>query len=280
MRISSTSGRNRDTAETAILLVTATPPANADPREIAARSAPLLSSGCCAARPLSATGADRSRRPRRATGASSRRLMLRPSCGRARRGSARRPGEPGARSGTEAGNKRRAARVYPCWRRRQCAYVRGRQPARIVTRRGVRGRGAGVSRQPLSDRAAADAGAGRRGRSGAGDVSEGVSRRRPLRARHQPEGLAVHDPPQHGAEPRARSRPRRGDGRQRDGRSRGGRAAGRRRGAPSTRRRRCCCARRSPPSCRRRSTRCPTRSARRSGYATWKSFRTRKSPRC
>ena len=42
----------------------------------------------------------------------------------------------------------------------------------------------------------------------------------------------------------------------------------------------CSCARRSRRSCRRRSTPCPTRSGRRSGYETWKSFRMPKSPRC
>ena len=52
--------------------------------------------------------------------------------------------------------------------------------------------------------------AGRRRGSGAGDLSEGVSSRRPLRAGDESEGLVVHDPPQHRPEPGPRSRARHG----------------------------------------------------------------------
>ena len=116
-------------------------------------------------------------------------------------------------------------------------------------------------RQPVSHGVTADAGAGRRRRSGAGDISQGVSRGRSVRARDEPEGLVVHHPPQHGAKPRARSRARRGHLRQRDRRTRGRRAAGSAPAGPSRPPKRCCCARRSTRICRRRSTPCPTRSA-------------------
>ena len=142
----------------------------------------------------------------------------------------------------------------------------------------LRGRGAGVARQPVPHGAAADPCAGRRRGSGAGDVSEGVSRGRQLRARHEPEGLVVHDSPQHRPEPRraiAPATPCRSTARWSTGRR-----SCRRPAASSKRPKRGCCATRWRPSCRPRSTRCPTRFARRSGYVTWKSFPTPKSPRC
>ena len=69
-----------------------------------------------------------------------------------------------------------------------------------------------------------------------------------VRARDQPEGLVVHDSPQHREEPVPRSRARHGGGRQRDRRPRRRRAAaGFGAGRASTRPKRCCCARRSTP---------------------------------
>ena len=122
---------------------------------------------------------------------------------------------------------------------------------------------------------------GRRRRSGAGDLSQGVSRRRSVRARNQPEGLVVHDSPQHRPEPGPRSRARHGGRRQRDRRPRRRRAAA---GSSLQRRRnaRNAAAARDArrPSSGRRSTRCRRRFVRPSGYETWKSFPTPKSPRC
>src|SRR5581483_4006224 len=60
-------------------------------------------------------------------------------------------------------------------------------------------------------------------------VSEGVPRGRSLRPRHEPAGVAVHDPPQHGAQPGPRSRPRRRERGQRPRRTLGRHARRRRR---------------------------------------------------
>ena len=54
-----------------------------------------------------------------------------------------------------------------------------------------------------------------------------------FRAGHEPAGVAVHDPSQHGPKPGARSRARAGDGRQRDGRA-GGRSPSQRGETPET----------------------------------------------
>ena len=69
--------------------------------------------------------------------------------------------------------------------------------------------------------------AGRRG-PGAGHVSEGVSVRASVRAGHEPQGVAVHDPPQHVPEHAPSRRPEPGGRGQRGGR------AGGRRGPAST----------------------------------------------
>ena len=94
-----------------------------------------------------------------------------------------------------------------------------------------------------------------------------------VRAGHEPQGMAVHDSPQHVPEP---APPRRAQSRgrgQRDGRA-GRRPRWRRSRPPSS------CSRATPstPTCRRRSTRCRRRFARPSGCEMWKSFRMRRSP--
>ena len=81
-----------------------------------------------------------------------------------------------------------------------------------------------MPRQSVPYRAAADPRARGRRRSGAGDISEGVSRRRPFRAGNEPEGMVVHHPSQHGAKPRPGSRARSRHVRQRNSGSGGRRA--------------------------------------------------------
>ncbi len=139
-------------------------------------------------------------------------------------------------------------------------------------------RGAGVPRAAVRHRAAADAQPGRRRGPGSGHVRQGVAVFGPVQRGHESEGVAVHDSPQHVEEPAPGRGARHGGRRQRAGR-RGGvaaRAARRRSTRPSG----SCCATRSTRICRRRSTTCPTRFARRSGCATSKSSRTPRSRRC
>ena len=130
----------------------------------------------------------------------------------------------------DGGNKRGRARVYTDWRARIDAHSWSLQrgdgrAVRLQPGGRFRARGAGLPRQPVPDGPSAEPRPGRRGGSGAGHLSQGLSRRRSVRARDEPEGLVVHDSPQHGEEPVPRSRAGHGRRRQRRRRSRRRRAA-------------------------------------------------------
>ena len=142
--------------------------------------------------------------------------------------------------------------------------------ARTTTR--VCRRSAVVHRRAVRHGAAADAAAAGRGGPRSGHLPEGVPGLEAVRARHEPEGVAVHDPPQHVPEHAPARRPEPGRRQQRDRRT--GR---RRRAGTSGRRSSCSRERRSTAISRRRSTRCPKRSGRPSGCATSRSSRTPRS---
>ena len=95
-----------------------------------------------------------------------------------------------------------------------------------ATDRRVRARGAVVHRQPVRHGAAADPAAGRCRGPGPGHVSEGVPRVGAVPARHEPEGVAVHDPSQHVPQHAAARRPEPDRRRQRDRRAGGGSTRG------------------------------------------------------